>query len=175
MANERTQRQIDRLVDGAEEAFSRATPLLETKLYIPKWRPGLVARSRLIERLEQGIQRQLTLISAPPGFGKSTMLAEWVAATPAGERPAAWLSLDQSDNDPVRFWAYFIGALQKIDSAVGGRALSLLQSPQPPTIESVLTSLINEVNADRGRLRSHPRRLPRDQCPACPQRNRVSS
>ena len=122
-------------------------PLLETKLYIPQWRPGLVSRLRLIERMHQGIERKLTLVSAPAGFGKTTLLAEWLAAAPAGERTAAWVSLDQSDNDPALFWAYFITALQKIQSGVGKRALSLLHSPQPPPIESVLTTLINEINA----------------------------
>ncbi len=122
-------------------------PLLETKLYVPKWRPDLVSRPRLIERLDQGIERKLTLVSAPAGFGKTTLLAEWLAATPASERAAAWVSLDQSDNDPALFWAYFIKALQKVQSEVGERALSLLHSPQPPPIESVLTTLINEINA----------------------------
>ena len=121
--------------------------LLETKLYVPKWRPGLVSRPRLIERMQQGIERKLTFVSAPAGFGKSTLLAEWVAATPASERPAGWVSLDQSDNDPALFWAYFITALQKVQARVGARALSLLNSPQLPPIESVLTTLINEINA----------------------------
>ncbi|MCH7998450.1 MAG: helix-turn-helix transcriptional regulator [Chloroflexi bacterium] len=123
------------------------SPLLETKLYIPKWRPGLVSRPRLIERLDQGIERKLTLVSAPAGFGKTTLLAEWLAATPASERATGWVSLDQSDNDPALFWAYFITALQTMRSGVGGNALSLLHSPQPPPIESVLTTLINEINA----------------------------
>ena len=123
------------------------SPLLETKLYIPKWRPGLVSRPRLIERLDQGIERKLTLVSAPAGFGKTTLLAEWLTATPASQRAAGWVSLDQSDNDPAFFWAYFITALQKVQSEVGESALSLLHSPQPPPIESVLTTLINEINA----------------------------
>ena len=122
-------------------------PLLETKLYIPKWRHGLVSRPRLTERLDQGAERKLTLVSAPAGFGKSTLLAEWVAATPANEQPVAWVSLDQSDNDPALFWAYLITALQTLQSGVGLRALSLLHSPQPQPIESVLTSLINEIAA----------------------------
>ena len=123
------------------------SPLLETKLYIPKWSPGLVSRPRLIERLDQGTERKLTLVSAPAGFGKSTVLAEWVAGTPASERPEAWVSLDQSDNDPALFWAYFIAALRTVRSGVGENALSLLHSPQPAPIESVLTTLINEINA----------------------------
>ena len=123
------------------------SPLLETKLYIPRWRPGLVSRPRLIGRLDEGIERKLTLVSAPAGFGKSTLVAEWVAATPVSERLTAWVSLDQSDNDPVLFWSYFITALQKVRPGVGGNAFSLLHSPQPPRIESVLTTLINETNS----------------------------
>ena len=123
------------------------SPLLETKLYVPKWRLGLVPRLRLVERLDQGTERKLTLVSGPAGFGKSTLLSEWLAATPASERAAGWVSLDQSDNDPAFFWAYFIRALQKVQPEVGESALSLLHSPQPPPIESVLTTLINEIGA----------------------------
>ena len=123
------------------------SPLLETELYTPKWRTGLVPRPRLIERLDQGIERKLTLVSAPAGSGKTTVLAEWVAADPKGRRPVAWVSLDQSDNDPALFWAYFIAALQTVRPGVGENALSLLHLPQPPPIESVLTTLINEINA----------------------------
>ena len=135
-------------------------PLLETKFYIPQWRPGLVSRPRLIECLNQlsntgyaqTRQCKLTLVSAPVGFGKTTLLTEWVAALLESERPVAWVSLDQADNDPAFFWAYFITALQrvqssKIPSTLGARALSLLHSPQLPPIESVLAILINEINA----------------------------
>ena len=134
------------MVDSPGQTVA-TSPLLETKLYVPRWRTGLVPRARLIERLDQGTERKLTLVSAPAGFGKTTVLAEWLAATPAGERPAAWVSLDQSDNDPALFWAYLIAALQKVQSEVGKSALSLLHSPQPPPIESVLTTLINDINA----------------------------
>ena len=130
------------MVDSPGHAVA-GIPLLETKLYIPRWRPGLVSRPRLIKRMDEGIERKLTLVSAPPGFGKTTLLAEWLAATPASGRAAAWISLDESDNDPVRFWAYTISALQNVESAVGENALSLLHSPQPPPIESVLTTLMN--------------------------------
>ena len=125
--------------------MAAASPLLETKLYIPRWRSGLVPRARLIERLDQGAERKLTLVSAPAGFGKTTLLAEWVAATPAGERPAAWVALDQSDNDPALFWAYFIAALQTVQSGVGENAFTLLRSPQPPPIEALLGTLTNEI------------------------------
>lgn len=126
---------------------SAVGPLLETKLYVPKWRPGLVPRPGLIERLNDGFDRKLTLVSAPAGFGKTTLLAEWLASSNRSDRPVAWLSLDQSDGDPALFWTYFTTALQKILPGVGESALSFLRSPQLPPIESVLTSLINEINA----------------------------
>lgn len=103
--------------------------------------------ARLIERLDQGTERKLTLVSAPAGFGKTTLLAEWLAAIQACKWPAAWVALDQSDNDPALFWTYFITALQKVQSGVGENALSLLHSPQAAPIESVLTTLINEISA----------------------------
>ncbi len=118
-------------------------PLLETKLYPPKWSADLVSRSRLLERIYP--KRKLTLVSAPAGFGKTTLLAEWVAAVPT--RPVAWVSLDQSDNDPALFWTYLISALQKIQPSLGERSQSLLQSPQPPPMESVLMMLLNELTA----------------------------
>jgi LuxR family transcriptional regulator, maltose regulon positive regulatory protein len=124
-----------------------ASPLLGTKLYIPKRRPTLVPRPRLIQHLDKGAEGKLTLISAPAGFGKTTLLAEWVRGTATGLRPAAWLSLDQSDNNPELFWAYVITALQAVRSEIGESALSLLRSPQPPPIEWVLTALINEITA----------------------------
>jgi len=95
--------------------------------------------------MDQAITRKLTLVSAPAGFGKSTLLAEWLAAAPAGARPAAWVSLDESDNDPARFWAYVVTAMRKIRPEIGESALSLLRSPQPPPIESILTTLINDI------------------------------
>ena len=134
------------MVDSPGQTVA-ASPLLETKLYLPRWRTGLVSRPRLIERLDKGIERKLTLVSAPAGFGKSTVLAEWVAVTPASQRPAAWVSLDQNDNDPALFWAYFITALQTVHSGVGESAPSLLRSPQPPSIEALLGTLLNEITA----------------------------
>jgi ATP/maltotriose-dependent transcriptional regulator MalT len=117
-----------------------ASPLLETKLYIPRWRSGLVPRARLIERLDSGFERKLTIVSAPAGSGKTTVLSEWLAADPVGERQAAWVSLDQSDNDPSLFWGYFIAALQKVRSGVGENALSLLHAPQSAPIEVLIAS-----------------------------------
>ena len=128
-------------------------PLLETKLYVPRSRRGLVPRPRLSERLDRGTASTATLVSAPAGFGKTTLLTEWLAAgpaAPADERLVAWLSLDRGDNDPVSFWAYVIAALRTVASGVGESALALLQAPQPPPIETVLTVLLNELSATAG-------------------------
>jgi LuxR family maltose regulon positive regulatory protein len=119
-------------------------PLLQTKLYIPPTRPELVPRPRLTERLNAGLHRKLTLISAPAGFGKTTLLSEWVAGC---GRPVAWVSLDKDDNDPTRFWAYCIAALQTVRADIGEAALAVLHSPRPPSIDATLTTLINEIAA----------------------------
>src|SRR5574341_2391762 len=119
-------------------------PLLTTKLSIPPLRPDLVQRLRLFERLKEGLARPLTLVSAPAGFGKTTLVTEWLNSA---ERPFAWLSLDESDNDPARFLTYFVAALQKIDPAIGQAALAMLQAPPPPPPEAFLTSLINDIAA----------------------------
>src|SRR5215210_1765074 len=124
-----------------------ASPLLETKLYVPRPRRGVVPRPRLSERLEQGTEAKLTLVSAPAGFGKTTLLAEWLAAAPAEDRSAAWLSLDQSDNHPASFWTYLIAALQTVEPHIGANAISLVQSAQPPPIVTVLATLLNELSA----------------------------
>ena len=119
-----------------------------------------MARPRLSERLSRGAESALTLVSAPAGFGKTTLLAEWLAAAPADGRSAAWLSLDQRDNDPALFWTYLVAALRTVAPGVGASALSLLQSPQPP-IEAVLATLLNDLSADPERCRAGARRLPR--------------
>jgi len=119
-----------------------STPTLATKLYIPLPRPKVVLRPRLIERLNEGLHGKLTLISAPAGFGKTTLVSEWVADC---KRPAAWLSLDEGDNDPTRFLAYLVAALQTVAANIGEGVLAVLQSPQPPPTESILTALLNEI------------------------------
>jgi LuxR family maltose regulon positive regulatory protein len=121
-----------------------STPILATKLYVPPPRPEAVLRPRLIERLDDGLHRNLTLVSAPAGFGKTTLLGGWVATLP---RPAAWLSLDEGDNNPTRFLAYLVAALRTIAPNMGEGVLGALQSPQPPPTESILTALLNEMAA----------------------------
>ena len=122
-----------------------AIPLLEAKLFIPRVRRGLVTRPRLSERLSRRGESKLTLVSAPAGFGKTTLVAEWLAATPLLERRAAWLSLDPSDNRAGSFWPYVIAALQTVVPEVGATAISLLRSPQTP-ITSVLATLLNDLS-----------------------------
>jgi len=115
-----------------------AIQLLRTKLYIPPVRPGLVARPSLTERLGEGLRLgcKLTLLSAPAGFGKTTLLSEWIAACSTRAR-VSWVSLDEGDNDVGRFWSYAIAALQTIEPAVGQTALGALQAAQaqPPPLE----------------------------------------
>jgi LuxR family maltose regulon positive regulatory protein len=118
--------------------------LLLTKLHIPPIRPELVSRPRLFERLETGLHGKLTLISAMAGFGKTTLLSEW--ATRLRGR-AAWLSLDEADNDPARFWTYLNAALQTVQADLGQDALRLLEGPQQPATQVVLTELLNQVSA----------------------------
>ena len=121
-----------------------SSPILATKLYIPPPRSKIVLRSRLIERLNEGLSsgRKLTLISASAGFGKTTLVIEWVASC---GRPVAWLSLDEGDNDPASFLTYLVAALQTNIANIGKGVLAILQSPQPPPIESILTVLLNEI------------------------------
>src|SRR5919197_1555139 len=128
---------------GAHEGAGMASPLVETKLFPPKLRRRLVARPRLRGRLSRGAASRLTLVSAPAGFGKTTLLAEWLAAT-GTEGPVAGLSGEEGDTQPASYWAYLITALQAAVPGVGASALPLLQSGQPP-IETVLTIVLNEL------------------------------
>jgi LuxR family maltose regulon positive regulatory protein len=143
-----------------------SSPILKTKLYIPPLRPAVVRRSRLVARLDAALHYKLTLISAPAGFGKTTLLSEWVHDS---DVQVAWISLDEGDNDPERFTRYLIAALQQIAPDVGHEALEALQAAQlpslpgygehvlalgesgaeemPPWLEMALVELINEVDA----------------------------
>jgi LuxR family maltose regulon positive regulatory protein len=124
-------------------AETSGDPLLLIKLSIPSARPSLVARPRLIARLEEGLGRNLTLVSAPAGFGKSTLLGAWASVLSGSGRQVAWLSLDPGDNDPARFWRYLVTAIDQLRPGSGETALALLDSPQAPSIETTLTTLLN--------------------------------
>lgn len=117
-------------------------PLLATKLYIPEPRTDLVQRTRLVESLNTGIHRKVSLISAPAGFGKTTLLSEWIFQS---HLPVAWISLDKGDNDPGYFIRYIIAALRKVEPKVGETTLALLQSPLPPPFEAIIVNLIQEI------------------------------
>jgi LuxR family transcriptional regulator, maltose regulon positive regulatory protein len=118
------------------------TPILATKLYHPPLRPNVVSRPRLLARLNEGLHRKLTLISAPAGFGKTTLVSQWLAGD---SRPAAWLSLDEGENDLARFLTYLVAAVQTIAAHLGEKVLGVLQAPQPPPTEALLTALLNDI------------------------------
>ena len=120
--------------------------LLQTKLYAPRLRAGLVPRPRLTARLDRGVATKLTLVSAPAGFGKTTALAEWLASAPDRRLHTAWLSLDASDNDPASFWTYVIAALRRShpgSATTRCRARSRAGLP----IEPSSATLLNELSA----------------------------
>ena len=121
-----------------------AGPLLETKLFVPQPRGDAVARPRLTELLDRGRAARLTLVSAPAGFGKTTLLARGLTV-PDRQRSVAWLSLDEADGQPARFWSYLVTAVQRAMPQVGDSALALLQTAQP-SLDSVLATFINELS-----------------------------
>ena len=124
-----------------------AVQLLSTKLNIPPARPELVPRSRLMDRLNDGLDRKLALVSASAGFGKTTLLGEWIDSC---DVPVCWLSLDEGDNDPVRFVHYLIAALQQVDGEIGGEISSFLRTLQLPLPDALITALINDIAAVDG-------------------------
>ena len=144
--------------------FSVTESLLQTKLNVPPLLSSLVSRPRLIDRLNQGLQlgRRVTLVSAPAGFGKTTLVSEWVAGLSAADGKdnqvstrIAWLSLDENDGERTRFFDYFIAAINCAvppGSAVGQGSLNMLRSPQAPPIQEILTPLINEISDQSGRV-----------------------
>jgi LuxR family transcriptional regulator, maltose regulon positive regulatory protein len=130
-----------------------STPVLATKLFISPLRPRVVLRARLIERLNEGLRQnqgfgnKLILISAPAGFGKTTLVSDWIAN---GRLRAAWLSLDEGDSDPTRFLIYLVAALQTVAAGLGVGVMAALQSSPPPATEAVLTALLNEITVIPG-------------------------
>ncbi len=134
-----------------------STTLLATKFYRPPPRAKMVTRPRILDRLNADLyqkcrfNRKLTLVAAPAGYGKTTLISEWIEeigprdASPPLRDAVAWLSLDEGDNDPARFLAYLINAIHQVNDEIGQPALSMLESPQPPATESMLVSLINDI------------------------------
>jgi LuxR family maltose regulon positive regulatory protein len=127
-----------------EVAASQQDALLATKLHVPGPQPGFVARPRLVERLEEGLARGLLLVCAPAGFGKTSLLADWARR---GGRPVAWLSLDQADNDPARFWRHAVAALDRARPGIAEQVAPLLGPPPPRSFEGLVTALINQLAA----------------------------
>ena len=117
--------------------------LLKTKLRVPELRPGLVSRPRLGKRLDEALRSKLTVLSAPAGYGKTTLICHILSNCGI---PVGWVSLDKGDNDPSRFWFYFIQALSTIDENIGRVALELLQSSQSPNYEAIISLIINEMS-----------------------------
>jgi LuxR family maltose regulon positive regulatory protein len=132
-------------LDAARQRFpapAQPEPLLAAKVTVPPLRPGLVSRARLIEALNQQSGSRLLLLSAPAGFGKTILLTQWSAQS---RWRVAWVSLDASDNDPIRFWRYLATSLETVAPGVGQEALELLQGRQSAPIESMLVSLLNRL------------------------------
>ena len=124
-----------------EAATPERDRLLATKLHVPRPRPGFLARPRLLERINQGTAGALTLVCAPAGFGKTSLLGDWARHS---QQPVAWLSLDGGDSDPARFWRYVAAALDELRPGIGQRVEALFQGGQPP-LEAVVTVLINQL------------------------------
>ncbi len=120
-------------------------PILQTKLFIPRRQTHFIRRARLIDRLNEGAQRPFTLISAPTGFGKTSLVAHWIEQY-SGPARFAWLLLDDGDNDPVRFLAYLLAALQTAVPHLPAEPLEAVQSGQPAS-PALLTNLLNDLTA----------------------------
>jgi LuxR family maltose regulon positive regulatory protein len=128
-------------------AVSEQEALLATKLYVPRPHPGFVVRPRLVDRLDQGLQRGLILICAPAGSGKTALLADWAGRS---RQRVAWLSLDAGDNDPARFWRHAAAALERVRPGISGSVGVLVGPSAPPPFERLVTALVNELALDSG-------------------------
>lgn len=140
----RNQQSADWVPPPPTEVPQRSLLLLTTKLHVPQPHARLLSRPHLIERLQAGLARSLTLIAAPAGFGKTTALASWVQRA---QRPIAWVSLDAGENDPVQFWTYALTALEEVHPGLAETSLTMLQAPQPPPLAVVLHTLLNAIAA----------------------------
>jgi LuxR family maltose regulon positive regulatory protein len=138
--------------DSEQERDITSERLLVTKLHVPPVPPGWLTRPRLSKRLDAALRCRLTLVCAPAGFGKTTLLSEWIAMREAWSGRsapavgAAWLSVDKEDNDPERFWTCFVAALQTMQSGLGQRSLDMLETGKAPSIRAVLTTLVNDIS-----------------------------
>ena len=131
---------------AAEVAFERDV-LLATKLHVPRAGAGVVPRPRLTGHLDEGLEQGLVLVCAPAGYGKTVLLADWARRR---QRPVAWLSLDEGDNDPARFWRYAVAALDRVRPGISERVGPLLGPPTPPSFAGLATALINDLAAQPG-------------------------
>ena len=117
--------------------------LLATKFFVPAFSHTMVSRPRLTSLLDRGLQYKLTLLSAPAGFGKTTLMSDWVHLKSFANTPIAWVSLEEGDNDPVRFWTYVLTSLDTTYQGIAQEALTSLRTPQGSPIQFILTTLIN--------------------------------
>ena len=155
------------------EAALMDLQILRAKLYVPRYRPNAVPRSRLHERLDEGARRDLTVVSAPAGFGKTTLLADW---SQRSELPVAWVSLDERDDDPARFLLYLITAIETIHEDFGETTRAFLGSLESrEDLEPVLTCAQQRDTRVAARLRPRARRLPLPKLGDHPRRPRLSA
>ena len=127
---------------GQKASPTSNNPLLHNKLMPPRLNSNVIRREDLLSRLDQGLSRKLTIVTAPTGFGKTTLVSMWIASRPFS---SAWVTLDQNDNDATRFWTYVVSALRTLDSSIGKTTLSTLMASQPTSFQTLLTPLINDL------------------------------
>jgi len=144
LAGQETQTRISEPTDGHRE--SSMQELLATKFFVPSSPHVLVSRPRLSTLLDEGLQRSLTVVSAPAGFGKTTLLSAWVQALPKEAVSVAWVSLDEQDNDPVRFWVYVLTALDRLQPGMCAELVTYLRTQRNPPIQYLLAALINRLS-----------------------------
>jgi LuxR family maltose regulon positive regulatory protein len=129
------------------EPARRIENFLRNKLLPPRLHSKTIQRGALLARLDAGLTKKLILVTAPTGFGKTTLVRQWIESR---EFASAWVTLDDYDNDPSRFWTYVVSALRTFDPSIGKSTLSALMSPQPPSFQTLLTSLINDLEGLQG-------------------------
>src|SRR5262245_36886660 len=131
----------------SQQALSPGDLVIQTKLTAPPPRSAVVARPRLLDMLDAGLRGPLTLIAAPAGFGKTTLLSEWSARLSDNAMPSAWLTLEEDDNDPLRFWRYLVAALDLLQPGITAPFSAYVQGFQPPSLGTMLPALLNSLGA----------------------------